>query len=176
MNTFFELVLQCETGSEKYLEGDDQYKFTVDERRKITFSILEKYMFSLFNMAEFIKKGKEYFGLEDIISEFFKEKNKTQNKIPLIALLLFFKDLMKNKIISEKEDYLLSLRDDEQREVARIYHFFYNSVRNGKIEQNAVIRLMGEQKLSLDEYWINKQTQIYKLIDAKYAAPKKINK
>jgi uncharacterized protein with ParB-like and HNH nuclease domain len=59
MNTFFEIVLQCETGSEKYLTGNN--KFTIEEQRELTFPTLEKYVFALFNVAEFIEKHRAHF-------------------------------------------------------------------------------------------------------------------
>jgi hypothetical protein len=171
MNIFFELVLQCETGSEKYLTGNN--KFAVEEQRTLTFPILEKYVFALFNVAEFIEKNKDHFGIKDIISEFFKDKSKAENKIPLIATILFFRDSMSNKEISKHDDYLLALSDEETREIARVYHFFYNSVRRGRNEQNAVIRLMKESELSLSEFQESKHIQIDKLIDAKYESIEK---
>ncbi|MDR1583926.1 MAG: DUF262 domain-containing protein [Prevotellaceae bacterium] len=163
MDSFFELILQCETGKEKSIE-----KFDVGDWKLIKFSILEQYMSALFNIERFIHNTKEKFGLKDIVTGFFNKPSETQNKIPLIALLLFYKELNIKENILQQEDYTIILSEDEEREIARVYHFFYNSVRRGRKEQNAVVKLMKKQCISLVEYQKSKQIQIYKLIDTKY--------
>jgi uncharacterized protein with ParB-like and HNH nuclease domain len=164
-DTFFEIILQCETESEKSLSN-----FNIEEKKQIDFSLLESYIFALFNADNFLKNYKEQFEIkrDDIITSFFQKPTEQKFRIPFIALMLFLKPLKQHIDDEISKNYIKDLSEEEQREIARVFQFFYNSVRRGRTKQNAVIRLMKEKKMSLASFSIEKQVQIFKLIDAQY--------